>query len=181
MKLVQLTDDQMIIFEKTGKVTKENLFYDSCTDFLYISIKPKCSHEYFTNRLDIKNKITLFYENNTVNDDLNNLTNQLENWNINNGLNEQSDFLGNCSKRYNGLQIRDLSTLININWKLPFIEVHEFPYIDEQNQCLYIIINFSDEDPFNYTEEDYEKINNDIGILWSENNRIKQITIRTNY
>lgn len=179
MKLVQLTDDQMIIFEKTGKITNENFFYDVFTDFLYISLRKKMYHEYFTNRIDIHNKITLFYENNGIENSIDNLTNQLTSWSL--GTNVDTDnFLGQCYKRYNGLQIRNVSKLININqWNLPFIEIHEFPYIDDNTQCMYILINFIEEDPFNYSEDNYEKINEEIGILWGENSKIKQITIKT--
>lgn len=179
MKLINLTDDQMIAFEKTGKITNEHLFYDAFTDFLYISLRSKKHHEYFTNRFDIQNKITLFYESTSIDDDLTELTSQLENWSI--GINT-GDFLGKCYKRYNGLQIRNVSGLIGLNQlNLPFIEIHEFPYIDENTQCLYIVLNFVDEDLFNYSENDYEKINDDIGVLWDENMKIKQITIKTNY
>lgn len=169
----------MIIFEKTGKIANEYLFYDMFTDFLYVSLRSKKYHEYFTNRIDINNRITLLYENNSINDDINELTDQLSNWNIGNNT---GDFLGKCHKRYNGLQIRNISKLIGINqWKLPFIEIHEFPYIDEDAECMYILINFIEEDPFNYSEDDYEKINEDIGILWGENSKIKQITLKTSY
>lgn len=176
MKLIELTDDQMIVFEKTGKITTENLFYDFHTGFLYISLRKKLAEDYFTNRLDVKNKLTLFYENNTVDNDITHIIGQLSNMDFD----EFGGFLGKCNKRYNGLQITEVSKYIHLNtWNLPYIEIYEFPYLEDDEQYLYFIINFVEEDPFNYTEEEYEKINEDIGILWSEVGKIKQITIKT--
>lgn len=179
MKLLQLTDNQILVFERTGKISEDKLFYDASTDFLYISLRDKVNNnQYFSNSIEIKSGITVFYEKQDLYEEIHNLAYRLFNWNISQTNN--SEFLGNTTKRYNGIQIKHVSKLININqWKLPYIELHEFPYIENDKKSTYIIINFLEEDPFNYTEEEYEKINDDIGLLWSQNGKLKQLTFKT--
>lgn len=183
MIVTELSEQQSVSYQQTGKLTTDHVFYDNEIDFLYLSLRKKeHAKNYFSNQFRIADNIAICYEflPTTELD----LVNQLEKWTLGKSTtNTEEVFLGDITKLYTGIQISDFSKMTSYFNKIPFVDVHQFPFIDDANkECLYIIVNFErNDDPFNYIEDEYKKINDDISILWNSCGKVKQIFIKTIY
>jgi hypothetical protein len=183
-RLVDLND-----FILNGTLTTGNIYFDKHNDVVYINLNT--GHEPFhTEEIEVIDNITLFYvclKNSNENeiDDVISKMNRLDFTGVHSLYDIHND--NQLRRIYTGLEIKGITDmmpcqLLDVNNHivlLPYVEIHQFPCVINNEKCVYYVINFDkQDDPFDHTDDEFTVLNQETKVLVDgSDGNMKQIAI----